>query len=59
MGRRRLSVEFKKPWEFLLNFNSARAKNNNFSAEFLTSENQRSFRVKVRHYFAEHPAETL
>ena len=25
IGRRRLSVEFKKPWEFIFNFNSARA----------------------------------
>ena len=58
IGRRRLSVEFKKPWELLLNFNSARAEIINFSADFLKSQKVRSLRVEVRRYFASHPAET-
>ncbi len=41
IGRRRLSVEFKKPWELLLNFNSARAEKNFFSAEFFKSQKVR------------------
>ena len=41
IGRRRLSVEYKKNWELLLNFNSARAEINYFSADFLKSEKLR------------------
>ncbi|MDO8802969.1 MAG: recombinase family protein [Elusimicrobiota bacterium] len=41
IGRRRLSVEYKKPWEFILNFNSARAENLIFSEEFLKSKKVR------------------
>ena len=41
IGRRRLSVDFKKQWELLLNFNSARAENKIFSADFLKSEKLR------------------
>ena len=37
IGRRRLSVEFKKTWGFIFNFNSARAEINNFSADFFKS----------------------
>ena len=59
IGRRRLSVEFKKPWELLLNFNSARAEKNFFSAEFFKSQKVRSLQDKVRHYFASHPADSL
>jgi len=59
IGRRRLSVEFKKPWELLLNFNSARAEKNFFSAEFFKSQKVRSFTIKVRGYFAQHPEKTL
>jgi DNA invertase Pin-like site-specific DNA recombinase len=59
IGRRRLSVEFKKPWEFIFKFNSARAEINNFSADFLKSKIWRSFRDEVRTYFAQHPEESL
>ncbi len=38
IGGKDLSLEFKNPWDFLQNLNSARAKNNNFSAEFLKSK---------------------
>ena len=44
IGRRRLSVEFKKPWEFIFNFNSARAEIGNFSADFLKSKKVRKGR---------------
>ena len=41
IGRRRLSVEFKKPWEFIFNFNSARAEIINFNSDFLKSKKVR------------------
>ena len=41
IGRRRLSVEFKKPWEFIFNFNSARAEILNFNSDFLKSKKVR------------------
>ena len=41
IGRRRLSVEFKKPWEFIFNFNSARAETANFNSDFLRSQKVR------------------
>ncbi len=59
IGRKRLSFEFKKPWEFLPNFNFLRAQNSEIISEFSKSEIWRKLRYKVRRYFAEHPAETL
>ena len=41
IGRRRLSVDFKKPWEFIFNFNSARAENLNFNSDFFESQKVR------------------
>ena len=58
-GRRRLSVEFKKPWGFIFNFNSARAEILNLNSGKEKCRNLRRLREKVRHYFAQHPAETL
>ena len=41
IGGRRLSVEFKKPWEFIFNFNSARAEIKNLNSDFFESRNLR------------------
>ena len=59
IGRRRLSVEFKKPWDLLFNFNSARAEILNLNSGKEKCKNLRRLREKVRHFFAQHPAETL
>ena len=59
IGRRRLSVEFKKPWEFIFNFNSARAEILNLNSGKEKCRNLRKLRDKVRDYLAQHPEESL